>query len=207
MQILLHCQDVFRTAVLGILAAFIPPLTKWAFPRLPFVSNRYCAWTNASRRHIEKTLFDIFGDVECASGGRTKYNRSRLGLPKDHHYDALCVGTVPEHGYKDLTNGYCLYAKAMGRGTRLRGQTNSCGVIVVKYKKAPRRVKGFQTGDIVVAEVPSGKYAGRHVGRVVARQSGKFDIRTITGDLINTNVKYCRVLQRNNGYRYQYKRT
>ena len=175
--------------------------------KAPKVSNRYCAWSNASRRYVEKALFDIFDDVECASGGRTKYNRSQMGLPKDHHYDALCVGTVPEHGYKDLTNGYCLHAKAMGRGTRLRGQTNSCGVIVVKYEKSPKRVKGFQTGDIVVAEVPGGKYAGRHVGRVAIRKSGRSDIRTTTGDLINTSVKNCRILQRNSGYHYQYKRT
>lgn len=175
--------------------------------KAPKVSNRYCAWSNASRRHVEKALFDIFDYVECASGGRTKYNRSQMGLPKDHHYDALCVGTVPEHGYKDLTNGYYLYAKAMGRGPRLRGKTNSCGVIVVKYKKAPKRVKGFQTGDIVVAEVPRGKCAGRHVGRVVTRQNGKFDIRITTGELFTTSVANCRVLQKNNGYWYHYKRT
>ena len=175
--------------------------------KAPKVSNRYCAWSSASRRHVEKALFDIFGNVECASGGRTKYNRSRLGLPKDHHYDALCVGTVPEHGYKDLTHGYCLYTMAMGRGSRRRGKPNSCGILVVKYKKTPKRVKGFQTGDIVVAEIPNGKYAGRHVGRVVTRQKRQFSIRTTTGELISTNPKNCKVLQRNSGYRYQYKRT
>lgn len=175
--------------------------------KAPKVSNRYCAWTNASRRYVEKALFDIFGDVECASGGRTKYNRSRLGLPKDHHYDALCVGAVPEHGYKDLTNGYCLYTKAIGRGTRFRGRINKCGIIVQKLKRIPKLVKGFQNGDIVVAEVPGGKYAGRHVGRVTTRQSGWFDIRTTTGELITTSTANCRVLQRNNGYRYHYKRT
>lgn len=175
--------------------------------KAPKVSNRYCAWTNASRRYVEKALFDIFGDVECASGGRTKYNRSRLGLPKDHHYDALCVGAVPKHGYKDLTNGYCLYTKAIGRGTRFRGRINKCGIIVQKLKRIPKLVKGFQNGDIVVAEVPGGKYAGRHVGRVTTRQSGWFDIRTTTGELITTSTANCRVLQRNNGYRYHYKRT
>ena len=175
--------------------------------KAPKVSNRYRAWTNASRRYVEKALFDIFGDVECASGGRTKYNRSRLGLPKDHHYDALCVGAVPEHGYKDLTNGYCLYTKAIGRGTRFRGRINKCGIIVQKLKRIPKLVKGFQNGDIVVAEVPGGKYAGRHVGRVTTRQSGWFDIRTTTGELITTSTANCRVLQRNNGYRYHYKRT
>ena len=90
------------------------------------VSNRYCAWANASRRCIEKGLFAMFENVKCASGGRTKYNRTRLGLPKDHHYDALCVGAVPEDGYRDRTGQYCLKIKATGHGTRFRGKINKC---------------------------------------------------------------------------------
>lgn len=170
----------------------------------PLVSNRYCAWANASRRYVEAGLFEQFGEVECASGGRTKFNRTQLGLPKDHHFDALCVGTVPEGGYRDLTGGLCLCAKAMGRGTRLRGNINSCGIITLKYPKAPKRIMGFQTGDIVAADVPKGKYAGHHVGRVMTRQSGNFDIRTGSGELVGANAKYCRILQYNNGYQYHY---
>lgn len=99
---------------------------------------RYAAWVSSSRRYLEKALFGIFGDVECSSGGRTKYNRTELGYPKEHHYDALCVGTVPEKGYHDRTNGYYLYAKAAGRGTRLRGHLNKCGVIVTKWTDRKR---------------------------------------------------------------------
>lgn len=65
-------------------------------------SNRYCAWVSSSRRYTEQALFRMFSSVECASGGRTKFNREQLGLPKDHHYDALCVGTIPTDGYKDF---------------------------------------------------------------------------------------------------------
>lgn len=96
-------------------------------------SDRYCAWVNSTRRYLERYLFDRFGEVECSTGGRTKYNRTRiLKLPKDHHYDALCVGTVPDAGYTDRTHGYVLYAKAMGRGSRLRGHVNDCGIIITK---------------------------------------------------------------------------
>ena len=115
---------------------------------------RYAAWVSSSRRYLEKALFGIFGNVECSSGGRTKYNRTELGYPKEHHYDALCVGTVPEKGYHDRTNGYYLYAKAAGRGTRLRGHLNKCGVIATKWTDRKKGFFGFQTGDIVVAEVP-----------------------------------------------------
>lgn len=167
------------------------------------VSNRYCAWVNSLRRYIENGLFDMFKTVECASGGRTKYNRTRLGLPKDHHYDALCVGTVPDGGYKDLTNGYVLYTKAMGRGTRFRGKINKCGVIIKKLGKTHKKVFGFQNGDIVSADVPKGKYKGHHIGRVMTRASGSFDIRTTEGGLVTVNNIYCKILQNVDGYQYR----
>ena len=168
------------------------------------VSNRYCAWTSSYRRYAEKQLFDIFGDVECSSGGRTKYNREKLGFPKDHHYDALCVGTVPEKGYKDLTNGYVFVTKAMGRGSRFRGKVNTCGIITVKLKRDPKRRFGFQNGDIVRADVPKGKYAGKHVGRVMTRANGYFDIRKGNNVLVTVNRNYCIVLQHDNGFLCSY---
>lgn len=169
-------------------------------------SSRYSAWVTAIRRQVEKGLFGIFGNVECSSGGRTKFNRNRLKLPKDHHYDALCVGTVPDKGYEDLTGGYYLHAEAKGRGTRLRGQLNSCGIIIVKYKDRTKQKFGFQTGDIVSAHVKKGKYAGSHTGRVMVRSSGNFDIRCVNGKLATANYKDCRILQKNDGYQYSIKR-
>ena len=171
----------------------------------PLGSNRYCAWVNACRRYIERALFKIFGTVECSSGGRTKYNRTKLGLPKDHHYDALCVGSVPEEGYNDATNGYWLSAKAMGRGSRFRGKINECGIIVVKIPKGSKRRLGFQNGDIVAADQPKGKYAGHHVGRVMTRSSGSFDIRRTDGELVTVSYKACRILQHDDGYQYCYR--
>lgn len=171
------------------------------------ISNRYCAWASSSRRYIERALFQMFGSVECSSGGRTKYNRERLGFPKDHHYDALCVGSVPEAGYKDLTHGYCLYAKAIGRGSRLRGQINKCGIITVKFAKSKKRKFGFQNGDIVRAVNPAGKYVGSHVGRVMTRSSGYFDIRKTDGTLVCASHTNCIVLQRDSGFSYTYRKS
>lgn len=172
--------------------------------KIPGKSDRYCAWTNVLRKYIEKELFIVFDDVECASGGMTKYNRRMLNLPKDHHYDALCVGSVPKGGYKNLTCGYVLYIKAVGRGTRFRGKINKCGVIIKKLDKRSKSVFGFMNGDIVLAEPPKGKYKGRHIGRVMTRASGSFDIRTTEGVLVTVNHKYCRLLQKNDGYKYGY---
>lgn len=58
--------------------------------------NRYCAWANSSRRYTEARLFAIFGDVECSSGGKTKFNRTILKLPKDHHYETPWRPSMPQ---------------------------------------------------------------------------------------------------------------
>jgi 5-methylcytosine-specific restriction endonuclease McrA len=50
---------------------------------------------------VNSTRWALFGalkatglPVECGSGGRTKWNRVQLGLPKTHALDAACVGRV-----------------------------------------------------------------------------------------------------------------
>ncbi len=117
-------------------------------------SSRYCAWVNITRKELERSLFARFGEVECASGGRTKHNRTRLGFPKDHQYDAACVGKVPEQGYTDLTHGYYALAKAVGHGSHFRGKINSCGIIIQKLPPREKNVFGFMNGDIVAADIP-----------------------------------------------------
>ena len=173
--------------------------------KAPVRGLRYAAWVNSSRRYLQQKLFEIFGSVECASGGRTKYNRTILGYPKEHHYDALCVGEVPAEGFKDRTHGYYLYAKATGRGTRLRGLLNNCGIIITKWTDRHKTVQGFQTGDIAVADVPltsKYKYKGRFVGRVMVRKTGSFDIRTLDGVLVTVKAEFCKLLQNNSGYSF-----
>ena len=177
--------------------------------KAPLKGLRYAAWVNSSRRYSQRHLYLRFPELECSSGGRTKYNRNALGYPKEHHYDALCVGKIPEDGFVDWTHGYYLYAKATGRGTRLRGQLNGCGVIISKWKNRSKTAFGFQTGDLVVANVPKDtkyKYKGRFVGRVMIRKSGSFDIRTLSGELVTVNAKFCRLLQNNSGYQMMIKR-
>lgn len=175
-------------------------------------SNRYCAWVNITRRSLESFLFGKFGTAECSSGGRTKYNRERMNLPKDHQYDAACVGHVPACGWKDRTHGYYVLASATGRGTRFRGKTNKCGIITRKLAPREKRVFGFMNGDIVSAKIPKQKkkpyrYEGHYTGRVMTRKSGSFDIRTTAGKLITANVKFVRMIQYADGYQYRLQRT
>lgn len=175
-------------------------------------SNHYCAWVNITRKRIESFLFEKYEDVECSSGGRTKYNRTRLGYPKDHQYDAACIGTVPENGYEDLTHGYYVHAKATGRGTRFRGNVNKCGIIIQKLAPRAKKVFGLMNGDIVVANIPHKepkpyKHEGCYVGRVTTRASGYFDIRTTSDERFAVPYKYLKKVQNSDGYQYKQERT
>lgn len=180
----------------------------------PLVRKNYAAWVNSYRNYLVQKAFEHTPNVELATGGRTKFNRTQLNLPKDHHIDALCVGNVPEDGYKNI-NQPVLHIKAMGRGNRLIGNINKCGIITVKYKnnskafikrdKNGKITHSFMTGDIVKADIPKGKYAGQYIGRIAIRSSGYFKL---LGEQTAPSVKYeyCKVLQRNDGYNYCYRK-
>lgn len=70
------------------------------------------------------------------------------------------------------------------------------------YLTRCKRVHGFQIGDMVKAEVPSGKNAGIHIGRVAVRATGSFNIQTVGGAVQGISHKRCRLLQRADGYGY-----
>ncbi|MBK1650561.1 RNA-guided endonuclease IscB, partial [Rhabdochromatium marinum] len=158
------------------------------------------AAVNATRWALLETLMATGLPVEIGSGGRTKYNRTRLDIPKTHALDAVCVGTVDQ--VQDW-NRPVLAIKATGRGTYSRTRTFNNGFprgYLVRHK----RVHGFQTGDWVRAEVPKGKKAGVHLGRVAVRRTGSFNIQTQTGTVQGISHRYCQVLQRADGYGYAF---
>ena len=152
-------------------------------------STRWALWRQLRGRGVE---------VEVSTGGRTKWNRTRLGLPKTHALDAVCVGEV------DAVHGWAvpvLQIKAAGRGSHQRTRLDRFG-FPRGYLTRQKRIHGFQTGDMVRAEVPQGKNAGKHVGRVAVRASGSFNVRTAHGVVQGISYRYCRLLQRADGYGY-----
>ena len=159
---------------------------------------RDAAAVNATRWALFAALQASGLPVATSSGGRTKYNRSRLDIPKTHALDAACVGQVdPVQGW----NRPVLAIKATGRGAYGRTRTFKNGFprgVLIRQK----RVQGFQTGDWVRAEVPKGKKAGVHVGRVAVRATGSFNLQTAHGTLQGISHRYCRLLQRADGYGY-----
>ena len=156
------------------------------------------AAVNATRWSLFETLKATGLPVETGSGGRTKWNRSRLGIPKTHALDAACVGDV------DRIEGWqmpALTIKATGRGSYCRTRLTRHG-FPRGYLMRCKRVRGFQTGDLVKSKVPTGKKAGTYVGRVAVRASGSFNIQTPLGVNQGIPARHCALLQRADGYAY-----
>jgi len=159
------------------------------------------AMMNATRNALYDVLVATGLPVEAASGGRTKYNRIRLELPKTHAIDALCVGNVSAVlGWQRAGLGI----KATGRGVYQRTFTDAHG-----FKRGVRSRKKthyvFRTGDHVHAVMPKGKYKGTHTGRVAVRETGWFTMTGIkNGQPFKAEVfhAYCRRLERADGYDY-----
>jgi 5-methylcytosine-specific restriction endonuclease McrA len=155
------------------------------------------AAVNGTRWAILQGLREMGLEVVCWSGGRTKWNRTRWGWPKTHALDALCVGEVEKVSGASLP---VLTIRGMGRGVRCRTNVDAHG-FPRGYLLRQKRVHGFQTGDLVRAEVPCGKPAGVHVGRVRVRRNGSFRVGKIDG----ISWRHCQLLQRADGYEYEQK--
>jgi 5-methylcytosine-specific restriction endonuclease McrA len=154
------------------------------------------AAVNSTRWALAGALRRTGLPVELASGGRTKWNRSRLGIPKTHALDAACVGAVEAvSGWQQPT----LQIKATGRGSYQRTLLDRFG-FPRGYRVRQKRVRGFQTGDRVRAEVPAGRKAGAHIGRVAVRASSSFNIRTPQDVVQGINARHCTRIQRADGY-------
>ncbi|MEU9063701.1 RNA-guided endonuclease IscB [Streptomyces sp. NPDC048430] len=150
---------------------------------------RDAAVMNATRRLVSEGLSALGLPVHTWSGGRTKWNRTAMGLPKTHTLDALCVGEL------DHQAGAITYARTtpdrygFPRLTRTRR----------------KRHHGFATGDLVHAFQPKGRWAGKWTGRISVRASGQHSLTTRQGRF-NVSYTNLRLLQRADGYMYSTRR-
>jgi 5-methylcytosine-specific restriction endonuclease McrA len=163
-------------------------------------SLRDSALINSTRWKVYAILKNTGLEVECGTGARTKMNRINLGLPKDHHYDACCVGesTLDEIIFK---TDNVLYIKALGRGNYSRTTLNKYG-FPKAYLPRQKYFFEFMSGDMVKAIVPKGKHKGIWYGSVACRSSGSFNINLIKGRIQGINYKYCQLIQKADGYKY-----
>ncbi len=161
------------------------------------------AAVNSTRHALLKTCQSFGLPIQVASGGQTKYNRCRFHIPKGHALDAACVASV-----ESVTNWQIpiLEIKCMGRGAYQRTRLDAFG-FPRGYLTRFKRHFGFATGDLIKANVLSGKKTGCYVGRVAVRASGSFNIQTSQGTIQGIGHQYCQLVQRADGYAYQFKNT
>lgn len=158
------------------------------------------AAVNSTRWRLFETLASATGSVvTTGSGGQTKFNRTRLGLPKAHWIDAACVGEVET---LELVTIQPLLVKATGMGGRQRCQTDKFGY---PQKHRPLRpIHGFCTGDIVQVDIPKGVNAGGYVARLCPYSNGSGEIYPTTGKKrIGIQLRYVtKAVHRKDGYSY-----
>jgi len=159
------------------------------------------AAVNVTRWALYHALQAFGMPLEVGTGGRTKYNRSRLHLPKTHWLDAAAVGASTPDRLR-LHHITPLAIKAMGHGKRQRCLTDKYG-FPKTHRTGCKRVYGFQTGDVVRARTTRGKAQGTWHGRITVRVSGSFALNSVS-KILNVSHRACRRLWANDGYSYSY---
>ncbi|NEQ66060.1 MAG: HNH endonuclease [Symploca sp. SIO2D2] len=159
------------------------------------------AAVNATRWELYRRLQSTGLPVEVGSGGRTKFNRKTRGIEKHHWTDAANVGaSTPD---KLLIRGIKpLKVAAKGHGTRQRCRPDKFGFPKAHAPKA-KFFQGFQTGDIVKADVQKGKFTGQYVGRIAIRFRPSFVLQ-LPNQKFDVHPKYLKTIHRNDGYEYQF---
>lgn len=156
------------------------------------------AAVNSTRWRLFNELKTMGIVVKTGTGGQTKFNRLQNKIPKTHALDAACTGHVE---FISDWQKPTLSIKSSGRGTYARTKLDSYG-FPRGYCLRQKQVHGFATGDIVRAEVTKGKKIGSYFGKVAIRESGSFNISTNAGVIQGVSHKYCKVIQRADGYGY-----
>ncbi len=159
------------------------------------------AAVNSTRWALNTVLQQTGLPVETGSGGQTKWNRARQSYPKTHWIDAACTGesgamvkVSPE--YRPLA------IEAMGHGERQKARLNKHG-FPVGHKAGAKTFAGFQTGDMVRANVLKGKHAGIHVGCIAIRFRPSFALKAEGADkAFDVHPKYMTILHMSDGYVY-----
>ncbi|NEQ86417.1 MAG: HNH endonuclease [Moorea sp. SIO2I5] len=127
------------------------------------------AAVNTTRNKLVKVLQKI-KPVVTGTGAQTKYNRTKLGFPKEHWIDAACVGDIKP---LQLRTNQPLLVTCKGQGGRQKAALNKYGYPIRHNPLRPigRRPrcanKGWTTGDIA-------KHQKLGIGKVTPRSKGSF---------------------------------
>ena len=160
------------------------------------------AIVQSARNYMIREISKLISNTTTHEAWMTAYNKDELGLPKEHYYDALSVGETPTK--INFLTDKVLQISAKGRGSRQMCRVNKYGFPRASAK-ASKSVNGFQTGDIVKAVVTKGSKKGEYLGRVAVKSDGYFNIQTKSKTIEGINHKYFHLIQRGDGYLYNYK--
>ncbi len=165
---------------------------------------RDAAAINSTRWAVYAQLQATGLPVEAGTGGRTKYNRTRLGWVKTHWQDAAAVGASTPERLRIVTP-QVVQITATGRGLHSRTKLDKYGFPRLRLPRQ-KRFFGYQTGDMVEAIVTTGTKQGRYhpegTRRVAVRASGSFNVTTAMGTVQGLHHRFFRLVQRADGYRY-----
>lgn len=147
------------------------------------------------------TAKKLCNDVKCWTGGRTKYNRCKLGLEKSHSIDAACVG---ESGSNiKIKTQQALIVVCKGHGSRQARRVNKYGFPAVQ--KAKGIFKHATAGDIVrviLEEDRKNVSKGKYVTRVKTPIKKGVEV-VIKGFRVGiSSMKNVNFIQRSDGYAY-----
>jgi len=164
---------------------------------------------NATRLAIVEMAQGLCHNVKCWTGGRTKYNRVRQGLPKSHSIDAACVG---ESGANiKVLVAQPLIIEAEGHGTRQAVRCNASGFPALGKDGRPIKAKaGYrhcQSGDIVkfcLDKDRKNARSGIYTARVKTQTPKGFEVK-INGSRVAQKMEHLiRFVHRNDGYAYSF---
>lgn len=175
---------------------------EYGFPEIQVQAKRPLrdvAAVNATRWALWQRLAALGLPLVAGTGGQTKYNRCQQGYPKAHWIDAACVGRSGKD-VQIVPSMRAIQIRAVGRGKRQKCGTDRYG-FPIRHAGREKRYLGFQTGDIVMAIVPKGKAAGKHIGRVTIRRRPRFRLNGY-----DIHPKYMLRLQRADGFEYEFER-
>ncbi len=162
------------------------------------VYRRY-PFTLILRRAVEKPHLEPLR-VKIDPGSKT----TGIALVNEGSSEVVWAAELLHRGEqikRDLDKRRALRITATGHGSRQMCRMDKHGFPRTKAKQA-KRVKGFQTGDLVRAIVTSGTKRGTYVGQVAVRTRGVFNIKTVQGTVTDIHARFCRLVVRSDGYRY-----
>lgn len=154
-------------------------------------SYRDATFMGIMRWAFYNRLKELYPEVHMTYGYITKNTRIKNNLPKTHCVDARCITGYP------LAEplGYYFYQKKVRCHNR---QIHKCKINkggIRKRNQAPYLVQGFRLFDKIT-------YHGQECFIFGRRSSGYFDIRKLTGEVIQRSVSYkkLRLLETSKNY-------